>query len=233
MALVVSLTPFTIALTTSIATVVDATTGYGTRSNFGVFTLARKLDFTGAATSITTTGNNANPASDTQWTFSYSNSDGWYQIYFVAAPAYAGGTTYNQYDAVYDPATKSLYTSINGGNIGHTPSSSPTFWLLSSVNTIINNIGGAQASANLNGTLGVTAIVNTILYAQTTFNYGNLCVSASLEPCSDCKRRWDVTQLQYLRIILDGLQIASQRLDYSNGEKACRRAIALASLPAF
>lgn len=232
MAITVSLTPFTVNLTTSIATVVDASTGYGTRSNYGVFTLAQKLDFLGATTSYPTTGNNANPATDTQWTFNYL-TDGWYQIWFVAAPAYAVGTTYAQYDAVYDPITKGLYTSISNGNIGHTPSSSPTFWTLQpSVANIINNIGTSQQSNNLVAS-GAATKVNTILYAQTTYNYGNIASNAALEPCTDCKRRWDVTQLQYLRIILDGLQIASQRQDYSNGEKMCRRAISLAALTTF
>lgn len=232
MALTVSLTPFTVNLTTSVATVVDATTGYGTRSNYGVFTKAYKLDYLGALSSFSTTGSVADPAVDLSWTFSYT-TDGWWQIWYIAAPLYAGGTSYAQYDAVYSTSDKSVYTSLSAGNLGHTPASSPTFWVKQSDPTsLINLVGTAQAPANVVTNTGY-AVVNTILYALTTYNYGNLAASASLEPCSDCKRTWDVTQLQIMRTYLDGLQIASQRQDYSNGEKICRRAITLASIPAL
>lgn len=231
MALTVSLTPFTVNLTTTVGTVVDATTGYGTRSNYGVFVKMYKLDYLGATTAITTTGTSADPAIDASWTYPYP-TDGWFQAWYIAAPLYAGGTTYAQYDAVYNVSDKSVYTSLSNGNIGHSPSSSPTFWVKQTDPTsLINLIGTAQAPANVVANAGYSK-TNTIIYAFSTYNYGNLAANASLEPSGDNRRNWDVSQLMISRIWLDGLQMASQRQDYSNGEKICRRLITLLSIPA-
>lgn len=230
MALTVSLTPFAVNLITNIGTVTDATLGYGTRGNYGVFVKAYKLDYLGSTSGFVMTGSNADPAIDTSWTWGFT-TDGWYQFWYIAAPLYAGGTTYAQYDAVYSTSDKSVYTSLSAGNLGHTPASSPTFWVKQSDPTALNSlVGTAQAPANIVTNTGYGKI-NTILYPVTTYNYGNLAANSALEPCSDCKRTWDVTQLQVLRGMLDGLIIASQRQDYSNGEKICRRAITLASIP--
>lgn len=232
MAIAIGLTSFTANLNTNVANVVDATTGYVTRSSFGVLTYAYKCDYTGAQTPYPTVGNNGNPQSDTEWTFTYS-TDGWVQVYMVVAPVYSSGTTYNQYDCVYDPISKLIYTSIAGSNTGHTPSSSPTYWVVSTVPGVVNSIGTSNQSNNLNNTTGAAGVINTIMWAITTFNYDNYCAVASLESCMDCKRTWDVTRVQFLRMMLDGLIIASQRQDYTNGEKICRRAISLAQLTTF
>lgn len=43
--------------------------------------------------------------------------------------AYAAGTTYALGDRVIRTATHRIYESLQAGNIGHTPESSPTWWL--------------------------------------------------------------------------------------------------------
>jgi len=230
MALTISLDTFNVNLTTGVASATDTTTGYGTRSNYGVAVAAYKSDYTGATTAIPTSGNNNNPQTDTQWTWSYTvGTDGWYQMWYVAAPLWTAGT-YNLYDVVYYAPTQQFYQSLIASN---TSTPNVANWAVTNVNNIVSSLGTVTNPNNLNGTVGAATILHTILWAQTTYNYGSLCGNASLEPCTDCKRNWDVTQIQMLRVMLDGLIIASQRQDYSNGEKICRRAISVAMLPSF
>jgi hypothetical protein len=230
MALTVSLTPFAVNLVTNIGTVTDATTGYGTRANYGVFVKLFRLDYLGNKTSIITTGNNSNPLTDASWAWTYV-TDGWHQAWYIAPPVWTS-VAFNQYDAVYYSPTSSVYQANAATVGGDVPGTSPKWILQSDPTSLINLFGTAQAPANINTNTGY-AKVNTILFAIITYNYGNLAANSALEPCADCKRTWDVTQLQVMRGMLDGLVIASQRQDYSNGEKICRRAITLAGIPAM
>ena len=60
-----------------------------------------------------------------------------------AAPTYAGGTTYAINAMVTSPASSQLvYTSLQNGNIGNTPASSPTFWRLISPTTLAQSPSG-------------------------------------------------------------------------------------------
>src|SRR5690242_6543006 len=99
----------------------DTTFTSPVRASTNVFVQGFKVSSSSSQTAIVVTGNDEDPETDTSWDFDVA-TDGWYQFYYAAIPDYAGGTTYSQYDAVYDPSTSEVYVSVVDGNVGNATS---------------------------------------------------------------------------------------------------------------
>lgn len=216
----------TVDLSASTITAVDGST-YGSplRNTLGVYLSIYKVDYAGSRTLLTTTGNNANPQTDTQWVCSYS-TDGWYKFFYVGVPNYAGGTPYAQYDAAYDNVNKRVYRSKSAGNIGNALVNT-TFWeLISDPASLVLNIGTSTASVNLN-TITSIANLNVGLYPTTKVKFGDQCGLAFLEASSTYKRSQDVRNYELLGLAVDDMKECDSRQQYSLLEITARRASAL------
>lgn len=96
----------------------SSTYGIGDRATVGVFLFA-KLTISSIDYPLGyLPGDKLNPQTDTYWTVPiYSN--GVFTYYLKIIVFYAAGTTYSSGDWVYDTASKKLYVSLAGSNIGH------------------------------------------------------------------------------------------------------------------
>jgi hypothetical protein len=226
MAITISLVDPVIDLTANTGLIVDGSTYTSpTRATCGVYVKVYKLDYTGARSYCTTTPNNNDANTDSQWTFAFS-TDGWHQVLYVAPPDYAGGTTYAKYDAVFDPTNKLVYRSKSAGNVGNAVTNT-TFWeLISDPTSLALNVGTSTASVNLNTNTSV-ATLNLLLRPKTKVNFGTKAGDAFLEASSDYKRSQDVRLYELLDLALNAMTIAENRLEFSQGELYARRAISL------
>ena len=212
-------------LTLNTITVVDGSTyGSPARTTLGVFVKLYKTDYTGARTYLTTTANNTDPASASTntWTATYT-ADGWHTILYVAAPAYSGGTTYAQYDLVYDSTTKLAYRSKSAGNLGNALVNT-TFWeFISDPSSIALNVGTSTQSVNLNAITSV-ANLNFGITSATKVALGTQTGLAFLEGSSTFRRGLDVRNYEILDLAVEDMKFCDSRQNYSALEIAARRA---------
>lgn len=218
-------------LTAVTITATDASTYTSpTRTGVGVFVKLYKMDYTGNRTALTTTPNNSDPASasTTSWSALYT-ADGWHQLVYVAAPAYSAGTTYAQYDVVYDSSTKGLYQSQQAGNIGNLLTNATYWTAVPDPLTVALAIGTSQQAANLVA-LTSTAILNFGVKAALAVAFGDQTGNAFLEMTSDYKRSQDVRVYELLGLALDAIKVADSRQNYSALEIYARRAASIIAL---
>lgn len=220
MALDISLSIDTITADRLTATLVDGTTYGGAnpaRSAVGAYVIVQKMDAASTVEdTITATGDDADPQTDSSWEFSLENGDGWYRVLFIAPEDYAGGTTYALYDVAQDPATSIVYRSKQAGNVGNALSNG-TYWEVATALVALNE-GTATESANLNST-----VFSFILTPNAEYNYGNVISEASEECCSvDCTLEALFTYIR-MAAIIDGQYVNSDRAEYPQGETKARR----------
>lgn len=226
MAIVVAFTPSTVTLSTtggtSTFTLTDATTGYGTRSNFGVYLTVFKTDFSGGMSPVTSSANGV-PTTSTIWAVDFTQ-DGWYQGLYVAIPVWSSGTTYNQYDAVYDLSSNTSYISITGANLNHAVTN-PTYWTaVSDPSAIALNVGLSNESLNLNGVTGSAQTLNFSQIPLTRQAFGYQTGIAFLEESTDSKRTKDVRKYHLLGLSVDAMYESDIAGDYQTVEIIARRA---------
>jgi len=228
MAITINLVDPVISLDTYIGTITDSSTYTSpTRATCGVYVKVYKVDYSGGRTYLTTTPNNSDANTDSSWNYVFT-TDGWAQVFYVAVPDYAGGTTYAQYDAVFDPTNKLVYRSKSAGNIGNALNNT-TFWeLISDPTSLCLNVGTATASPNLNTNTSI-AILNVLPFPITKTNFGTKTGDAFLEASSDYKRSQNVRLYELLGLAIDGMTIAINRQEFSKGELYARRARSLVS----
>jgi hypothetical protein len=219
MALDISLSIDTISSDRLTATLLDGTTYGGAnpaRTAVGCYVIVQKMNSDSTVEStITATGNDADPQTDVSWEFNIPN-DGWYRVLFIAPEDYSAGTTYALYDVAQDPATSIVYRSKQAGNIGNALSNT-TYWEVVTALIALNE-GEANESANLAST-----VFEFILTPNAEYNYANQISEASEEACSvNCSLE---NLFLYVRLgaILDGMVIDSDRGNYPEGERKARK----------
>lgn len=227
---------FTVSLPTPYTTgTITDTSSYVSpaRSGYGVFLVGNKVDYQGSVTKLTTTGN-ANPTTASIWTWN-ALGDGWYQFIYIAAPNYAGGTSYAKYDIVYDPTSFVLYQSQQAANIGH--ALTLTAWWLPV--TSVTNYGTGElysiyiaSLTNPQTATGATiSAYNRILYPFTQASFALQASSKALEGVTDAFRRIDVQGYELLKLFIDAMSSDETAQLYNEGEKVARRAeLIIASL---
>ena len=201
------------------ATLLDSTVYGGAnpaRTAVGAYVIVQKKNADSSVEStITATGDDADPQSDSSWEFNIPN-DGWFRVLFVVPEDYDAGDTYALYDAVQDPATSIIYRSKQAGNIGNSLANT-TYWEVVTALIALNE-GEANESVNLNST-----VFDFILSPNAEYNYGNTIADASEECCSvECSLE-DLFLYIRMGAIIDGSYVASDRGNYPSGEKKMRR----------
>lgn len=194
------------------ATLLDSTVygvgGNPARAAVGCYVIIQFMNVdTTVANTITATGDNGSPQSDTSWEFPLTDGDGWYRILFIAPEDYNAGTTYDQYDVAQDPATSIVYRSKVGSNTGQSLSDS-AYWEVSSA-LVALNAGTATESANLAST-----VYSVILTPNSEYAYGNAISDASSLCCSeDCQLEQLFVYIK-LGALLDGAYVDNDRANY-------------------
>lgn len=166
--------------------------------------------------SLTVTGNTGNPLTDSQWTFNVPK-DGWFRFLFVVVQAYSSGTTYAQYDAVYNSSTKVTYRSLQNGNIGQSLSNTSYWEVISDPSSLANNKGETNESLNIN-----SDIYEIIISANAEYSFANQ-ISITSDEGGDAAREQNVTLYELLGVLVDGEYIRSDRNQFSQGERLARR----------
>lgn len=214
-----------IAITTdrATATITDSTVFGGSnpnRSAVRVFLSGNKQTVDNTVDyALTLTPNNTDPAVVSSWSWPYQDTDGWINFFYVIIKAaYAGGTSYNIYDAVYDSGTNLVYRSKANSNVGHSLSDTTWWELITDPSTLAANKGETNESLNIEST-----IYQRVLSYSAQYNYGNFISDASSECCGDCAESEAVTEYKLLSLLVNGLITADERTELPQGETIARR----------
>lgn len=174
----------TVSLSTTVNTDTTATITDGTtfaspiRSGVGVFVNVYKVSALSVQTALVVTSNNSDPETDTTWTFPIEE-DGWYQAYYVSVPDYAGGTTYDQYEASFDPSTNLVYRSKVDTNVGQSLANT-TYWEpITDPASLAANEDTATESTNID-----SLVYNKIILNQVTNYRGDKAIESAQEGAS-------------------------------------------------
>lgn len=188
------------------------------RADCLVFVKSFKMSHSNVATELTTTGDDADPATDSEWVITY-DTDGWYKMYFVIVDEeYAGGTTYAAYDLVHN-GSGAVYRSKVGSNTGNALSSTSHWELIAAddVADIANNKDTATESLN-----AVTTIYHRVLRANSQYEFANQLSDQGLYMDSD-DLEFPVGDYNLFAQWLDGAEVADTRSEVLDGELICRK----------
>lgn len=185
-----------------------------TRSDVRVFVNAYKVSHGGTQTVLSLTSDQSDPAADARWTWDYE-ADGYHRFYYVAIPAYAGGTTYAIYDAVYDSATDVVYRSKSNGNVGNSLSNTVYWEVISDPASLANNFGENNESENIKSLIYLR-VLRSLSQRAFSLMIGENC------GCTDCEDDI-IPQYNLFRFWLDCAEVADTRSEVLDGELICRR----------
>lgn len=207
-----------IANTRTSATLTDSTT-YGTggnpaRADVAVYVSAYKVATTGVGTALTVVGDDADPVTDSSWTITLSDQDGWNKVYFAIIPDFDNTDTYEIYDAVYSSGTvyRSLQNNNTENDLGNT-----TWW-----EPITDPSALANNKDMVNESLNITSVVyQRVLSPNSQYTFANQ-LSAQCD-CSDCESLESLQNYIIFRMWLDEVAVCDSRSEVLKGELGCRR----------
>jgi len=214
----------TVSLTTTVntndtATITDATTfSSPVRTGVGVFLQVYKVNYLSEKTELDTDPDTDDPETVTEWTFDI-NEDGWYLAYYVSIPDYDSGTTYDQYDAVFDPTTNLVYRSKQNSNVGQSLVNT-TYWeAISSPAELAANQDTATESLNID-----SFTYNDIILNQVTAYRGDKAIEAAQEGASVVEEPTESSwHFSIADVNMEAARIAEIRQQYAAAERYVRR----------
>lgn len=191
------------------------------RSALGVFVSVFKVDFRGTESWIDSPGNNADPETNTTWSFPFGQ-DGHFRYKYIAVPDYSGAVAYTIYDAVFNPVTNEVHRSKTNGNLNN-PTSNPTYWeIVPFPANLADNKGKITETLNC-----VTLVGNYIIYVLTQDKRDLASIDGSMEQDLDAERNKDIDKFRLLDIFVEGLKEANSSGKFNQGERIARRASAI------
>jgi hypothetical protein len=198
----------------------DGTTyGSPARSATALYAKGQKMNADSTVDStLTLTGDAANPETDTQFTFTIPK-DGWFRFLIASIPDYDVGVTYSIYDAVFTSGTATVYRSKAGSNTGQTLTDTAWWEEITDPTTLASNEGEATESANIDST-----IYEPLITANSEYAFANRISLASEEYlASQNIPDDDLDTYGLLAIFVDGGIIRGDRSEMSQGERIIRR----------
>lgn len=220
MANTLSLTVDSITADRKQAVIKDGTTyASPVRTVVGVFLKSQKMNHDATvASTLTTTGNNSDPETDTQWTVTLG-TDGWYRFLMVSVPDFDSLATYNLYDAVFDPATNKVYRSKQAANTTDTLTDTAWWEEITDPATLASNEGEANDSANID-----SLIYEPGVFPNSEYGYANQIALASEEYLSSLNiPDADLNQYSLLSLLVNGAYVRADRSQMSQAERITRR----------
>jgi len=193
------------------------------RSAVGCYLKAKKMKYDSTVEdTLTSVGNNNDPNLDTVWTITITK-DGWTRIPFVIVPDYDTGTTYALYDAVFDATNKLVYRSKQAGNLNNALNNSTWWEPITDPAELAENEGETNESANISSTIYEIEVLG-----NSEYYFANAIAQASTEG-GDAEREKNVDIYELFAVLTDGAYVSSDRAEYANGERLCRRIQSLAT----
>jgi len=193
------------------------------RNAVGVYLKAKKMKYDSTVQQVlTSTGNNNDPNSDSIWTILISQGDGWHRFPFVIIPDYDTGTTYAQYDAVFEPTSKTVYRSVQAGNLNNSLTDNVWWELIADPAELAENEGETNQSGNISSTIYEIEVLG-----NSEYYFSNAIAIASTEG-GDAERERNVNIYELLAVLVDGCYVDSDRAQYADGERIARRIQSLA-----
>jgi len=120
------------------------------RADIAVLLSAFKTDEDQVETGMTSTPDDPDPYVAANWTIT-NTIDGWVKYYIALIPKWAIGTTYNQYDVVYDGGT--VYQYINVTPSAGNATSDINYWspvtTTDTAKVVVSMVGTASEPGNL------------------------------------------------------------------------------------
>ncbi len=150
--------------------------------------------------------------------------DGWYKYNFVIIPVWLVGTTYNQYDLVWDTVTAAFYEYINASSsAGNAVTDVNYFTPVADPTVKIANVGIATESGNL-----IYQVINKVVAFQTSLCFikstSKTC-KESCSPTSDCTCGSRTAKLATrIRCLFTNLSLDEAQGKFLEGEKNARLA---------
>jgi hypothetical protein len=193
---------------------VYGTGGNPARADVRVFVSGFKMSYENEATDLTVTGDDEDPETDSSWRFNIPE-DGYFKFYVsIITDEYDTGTTYDQYDAVYDGNT--VYRSVVANNLNNALNN-PTYWEeITDPASLANNKGQANESTNITSTIYLRVLSPNSAYYFANMTSDNWGAVDTIE---------DEPLQNYIifRMWLDAVAIADSRSEVLDGELICRR----------
>lgn len=189
------------------------------REDYAVFVAVYKTDKEGNQTLITITPNDPDPTATTSWTGAYQ-SDGWYQVKYVAIPVFVAAQEYNQYDAVYSAGQ--VYISQTDNNANNAVSDTLFWQPLATPTDLVDYVGETNEASN-----STAELYEEVLYYTSSRTYGLITTKAALNCCESCLRPDDIEDYELLLIFINAMNIANTQNRYSDGEKIATKALTI------
>jgi hypothetical protein len=188
------------------------------RADGGVYVTGQKMKSDSTVDStLTLTGDTADPQLDSSWTFNIPK-DGWFRFLYVWIPDYNGATTYAQYEAVQNAATSVVYRSLVAGNVGNALTD-VNFWeVISDPGSLALNKGEANESANIE-----SIVYSVVLIPNAEYEFANAISEASEECCNVNCSLDDLFEYIRLMVMVDGCYVRSDRSQFAQAERIARR----------
>lgn len=152
--------------------------------------------------------------------------DGWHKFKIVFIRDYDAGTSYTQYEAVYDPASKIVYRATAAGPFSGQAPPNASYWeVVSEPTSLVDNVGGATDSPNLEYQL-----LQRVLCPNAKVLFGNKAEDAAIEGYGDSTRGEDVLTYEFVRLCVEAINSLDQRGKQADGERVCRKVEEFANL---
>lgn len=184
------------------------------RADCSVFFSAAKVSAENVETDVITTGDDEDPSTDSSWTHSYDEGDGYWKYRWAVIPEYDVATEYDQYDAVVSGST--VYRSKSDSNTGNAVSNT-TYWEEIETPTDLADTKG-EDNESLNAE---TYVYERVFTSNSQYEYGNLIKENSMWTEADdaeVLRDYDLFSLW-----LNGAIVCDERTLGVQGETICRR----------
>lgn len=189
------------------------------RSGVAVFVKGQKMNNDATVDStLAVTGNNANPETNTSWTFTIP-LDGWFRFLIVSVPDFNAASTYAIYDAVFQPSTGKVYRSKQNNNTTDTLTDTVWWEEITDPATLASNEGESNESANID-----SLIYEPGLFPNSEHGYANQISEASEEYLTSLSiPDDDLANYNLLACLLDGAYVKSDRSEMNKAERIARR----------
>ena len=204
-----------ITSTRETVTITDGTTfSDPVRASVNVYFASSKVDYDENETVLTITSDDSDPGTDSTWSYSYSNGDGYYKMRYIEIDDYNVATTYALYDAVNSGGV--VYRSKSAGNVGNAVTNT-TYWeVISSPTSLCDNKGSATESLNAN-----SLVYERVFTSNAQYGYGNCVSQNSMHTESDDE---DILHdYDIFSIMINGAVTADERTEVLSGELICRK----------
>ncbi len=202
-------------------TIIADSTVYGSpnadRNEVAVYLLPFKLNEDLEETALVQ--DDYDPETVTEFTVT-NTTDGHQKYVQIIVDNYAGGTTYNQYDAVYYPTTGFLYKSKQSTPFSGVVPTNTTNWDVVTAQDLYEAIGSVEEATNV-----IVGIVQTVLTFSAQQCLTELAEDVAKEGCcDDCNNTKLKESFENLWLLVYVATISASRGKYTQGERFMREA---------